>query len=274
MLTTDVENYPGFPDGIIGPELMMKFREQAERFGAEFVTADVDRVDFSRLAVRRVGRRPRVPRPLDDHLHRRARRACSGLAAEQRLLGHGVSTCATCDGFFFRETADRRRRRRRLRARGGDLPHQVRRPRSRSSTGATSCGRRRSCRTARSRTRRSSSCGTATVDDVDRRRQGRGAAAARHRDRATSPSSRSTGCSSPSATTRTPRCSAASSTSTTTATSSPTPDSTAHLGRRACSRAATCRTTSTARRSPPPAPAAWPPSTPSAGSSEHAHAAS
>ena len=63
MLTTDVENYPGFPDGILGPELMMKFREQAERFGAEFVTADVDRVDLSRRRSARGSGDTRVPRP-------------------------------------------------------------------------------------------------------------------------------------------------------------------------------------------------------------------
>jgi thioredoxin reductase (NADPH) len=102
MLTTDVENFPGFPDGILGPELMMKMREQAARFGTEFVTADVDRVDFS-------------SRPFGVWVGATEYRAKSviistgasarmlGIPAEQRLLGHGVSTCATCDGFFFRE---------------------------------------------------------------------------------------------------------------------------------------------------------------------------
>jgi thioredoxin reductase (NADPH) len=101
MLTTDVENYPGFPDGIVGPDLMAKFREQAERFGAEFITADVDEVDLAATPKRvRIGGRDEFARSVIISTGAQARML--GLANEQSLLGHGVSTCATCDGFFFR----------------------------------------------------------------------------------------------------------------------------------------------------------------------------
>jgi thioredoxin reductase (NADPH) len=101
MLTTDVENYPGFPDGILGPELMTKFREQAARFGTEFITADVDRVDFSSspFGIWVSGTEYRADAVI---LSTGASARMLGLDSEQRLLAHGVSTCATCDGFFFR----------------------------------------------------------------------------------------------------------------------------------------------------------------------------
>jgi len=101
MLTTEVENFPGFPEGVMGPELMGNFRAQAERFGAEFITEKVTRVDFSEQPFRVW---------IGDDEHRAqsvivstgARSLMLGLEAEQRLIGHGLSTCATCDGFFFR----------------------------------------------------------------------------------------------------------------------------------------------------------------------------
>ena len=101
MLTNDVENYPGFPDGILGPELMTKFREQATRFGAEFVTADADRLDLSGspFGAWVDGRERRGDAMI---LSTGATARMLGLESERRLLGRGVSTCATCDGFFFR----------------------------------------------------------------------------------------------------------------------------------------------------------------------------
>ena len=102
MLTTDVENYPGFPDGRMGPELMLDLRKQAERFGAEIQTADVDAIDLA-------GGSPFRFRVGDEEDEARAVIIATGATArwlgvgEDRLIGRGVSSCATCDGFFFRE---------------------------------------------------------------------------------------------------------------------------------------------------------------------------
>src|SRR4030088_1985042 len=107
MLTTDVENYPGFVDGIMGPDLMGRFRGQAERFGAEFLTTKVHRVDFSTRPFRLWLRDPSTGEEREVRSHTvivstGARSLMLGLQSEERLLGHGLSTCATCDGFFFR----------------------------------------------------------------------------------------------------------------------------------------------------------------------------
>jgi thioredoxin reductase (NADPH) len=106
MLTTDVENYPGFVEGIMGPDLMGRFRGQAERFGAEYLTSKVTRVDFSQRPFR-IWYRGDTGEELEVQSHAvivstGARSLMLDLESERRLLGYGVSTCATCDGFFFR----------------------------------------------------------------------------------------------------------------------------------------------------------------------------
>ncbi|MGB8797242.1 MAG: thioredoxin-disulfide reductase [Candidatus Aquilonibacter sp.] len=102
MLTTEVENYPGFPEGILGPDLMIKFREQAERFGARIENVDATSVDFSK--------KPFIVRTADEEFHAKTVIVATGASArwleipgEEKLRGRGVSTCATCDGAFFRE---------------------------------------------------------------------------------------------------------------------------------------------------------------------------
>ena len=102
MLTTDVENYPGFPDGVMGPEMMELFRKQAERFGTRLVTSNITKTDLSS--------RPFKVWISDDLYEAEAVIVSTGASArwlgvpgEDKLRGHGVSACATCDGFFFKD---------------------------------------------------------------------------------------------------------------------------------------------------------------------------
>jgi thioredoxin reductase (NADPH) len=101
MTTTEVENFPGFPDGILGPELMDNMRKQAERFGAEFITDDASRLDLA-SEVKRVWIGETEYQSRAVILATGSAWRPLGVPGEQELLGRGVSSCATCDGFFFR----------------------------------------------------------------------------------------------------------------------------------------------------------------------------
>lgn len=107
MVTTDVENFPGFPQGIMGPELMIGMREQAQRFGADIRTEKVTKVDFSARPYGIWVGDPDVPEPTYQAraiiISTGAQSLMLNLPRETELIGHGVSTCATCDGFFFRD---------------------------------------------------------------------------------------------------------------------------------------------------------------------------
>ena len=261
--TTDVENYPGYPEGIMGPEMMNQFRAQAERFGTRFVTDDVDRVELSDGGVQKVylGDEEHLAKTVILAMGAEPRRL--GIPGEIELGGRGVSTCGVCDGAFFKDQEVDRDRRRRLGDGGLDLHLQVRqradhrppprrvprledhvRPRPRHRQHRVQDPLRR--RGVRRR----------------RRRQARPRAPAQRRDRARPRTSTSAAPSSRSATSPARSSSRARSTPTRRATSSPSPARPAPTSP-ASSPSATSSTTPTARRLPPPARAAWAPSTPS-----------
>lgn len=100
MITTDVENYPGFPEGIMGPKLMMDFRQQAERFNAEIIDTDVTALDLTKQPFE-VTARGEVHQAHSIIISTGARPRMLGLEAEKTLMSQGLSTCATCDGAFF-----------------------------------------------------------------------------------------------------------------------------------------------------------------------------
>jgi thioredoxin reductase (NADPH) len=102
MITTDVENYPAFPEGILGPQLIAEMRKQAERFGTEFVQGDVTAVDLRKRPFNLVVDEATAYQTEALIISTGASANLLGLSSEEKLMGHGVSACATCDGYFFK----------------------------------------------------------------------------------------------------------------------------------------------------------------------------
>ena len=243
MITSDVENYPGFPDGIQGPELMQKFRDQATRFGSTILDRDATRVDFS-------------SRPFGIWVGEDEYRADAvivatgasalwlGLASEEEFRGRGVSACATCDGFFFRgrEVAV---------VGGGDTALEEATFLTRFADKVTMLVRRDEFRGSKimqdraSRDPKIEILFNKEVTEVRGEMTVNALAAARHGHRRGERAPRCRACSSPSATSRTPSSSPGSSTSVRTATS--TWSARPARGWRASSSPATSTTITTAR---------------------------
>ena len=260
--TTDVENYPGYPEGIMGPEMMTQFRAQAERFGTRFVSDDVDRVELSDGGVQKVylGDEEHLAKTVILAMGAEPRRL--GIPGEIELSGCGVSTCGVCDGAFYQKV---------IVIGGGDWAMEDSIFISKYASELTLVNRRDEFRASKIMFELRPGPGqhldfkTPYVAEefvASDKRPARPRAPAQRRDRARPRTSRPTAPSSRSATSPARRSSWARSTPTRTATSSPSPARPAPTWR-ASSPSATSSTTPTARRSPPPAPAAWAPSTPS-----------